>query len=79
MEDPANEIVPLIKRLTTSPSPSVLRADIEAFFLPNAGFRHPLCYAAPGPRSRDAILNIYAHYRSLSPHTISDSRVLGVP
>jgi len=76
MQNPVNEIVPLVKRLISSPSPSQLKADVEGYFLPTAGFRHPLCFVKPGPNSRSYILGVYKQYRAMSPHTDADVRVL---
>lgn len=76
MEDPVNEIVPLVKRLVSTSSPSQLQADVEGYFLPSAGFRHPLCLVKPAPLSRNSILAIYKQYRAISPHTDADVRVL---
>jgi hypothetical protein len=79
MEDPRQEICALVSRLISSPTPAVLRREVEAYFLPTAGFRHPLCLVERGPRSRESLLAIYDWYRSLSPHTHGRSRVLGEP
>jgi hypothetical protein len=76
MQNPVDEIVPLVKRLVSSPSPSQLQADFESYFTPNAGFRHPLCLVKPGPSSRNRILGVYKQYRAMSPHTDADVRVL---
>jgi hypothetical protein len=77
MQNPKEEICPLVTRLVSAPTPNVLRAEVERHFLPTAGFRHPLCLLDRGPRSRDALLGIYDWYRALSPGTTSKSRVLG--
>jgi hypothetical protein len=77
MQNPLEEICPLVSRLISAPTPSALRAEVEAHFLPSAGFRHPLCKLDRGPRSRNALLGIYDWYRTLSPHTTGKSRVLG--
>jgi hypothetical protein len=77
MEDPVEEIGFLVSRLITAPTPNTLRAEVERYFLPTAGFRHPLCLLNRGPQSREALLGIYDWYRALSPGTTGKSRVLG--
>lgn len=77
MQNPVEELPPLVSQLITSPTPAQLREDVERYFLPTAGFRHPLCLLERGAFSREKLLGIYDWYRSLSPGTTGKSRVLG--
>ncbi|KAL3421136.1 hypothetical protein PVAG01_07581 [Phlyctema vagabunda] len=82
MDHPTKQIPQIIQTLTMG-SPQEQKSTLEAYFLPNASFTHPLCrvpsfadYTIQLPlaknktvtlNSRWAILQIYTWYRILSP------------
>uniref|UniRef100_D8Q780 SigF-like NTF2-like domain-containing protein n=2 Tax=Schizophyllum commune (strain H4-8 / FGSC 9210) TaxID=578458 RepID=D8Q780_SCHCM len=67
MENPAEDIHGVFNALTMAANADVQRAAVNKYFLPNAGFRHPLCRVEPGFLSRDNILGVYQWYRIMSP------------
>jgi len=67
MDDVNHEIVKAVELITTANTPEVQLAAIHKFFVPDAGFNHPLCYVPRGPGSREQILGIYQWYREMSP------------
>lgn len=59
MENPAAEIVKVVKLFTTAATPDIQKAAIERYFAPDAGLQHPLCTVKRGTGSRNVILGIY--------------------
>ncbi|TRM66707.1 hypothetical protein BD626DRAFT_483579 [Schizophyllum amplum] len=76
MENPAQDIHGVFSALTTAENADVQRAAVNKYYLPNAGFRHPLCAVEPGYLSRDNILGVYQWYRIMSP--VLEAQILNV-
>ncbi|EGN97703.1 hypothetical protein SERLA73DRAFT_184511 [Serpula lacrymans var. lacrymans S7.3] len=72
MQNPKEDIVPVIRTLTSTVSAPSLAHTITTNFTPDASFRHPLCCVEVRPGSREDILGIYEWYRIMSPKTKSE-------
>ncbi|KIM87859.1 hypothetical protein PILCRDRAFT_771706 [Piloderma croceum F 1598] len=66
MQNPTLEIPSIITALTSAPS-SHLPLTFQKYFLPDAGFRHPLCRVDRGEGSREKVAGVYEWYRVMSP------------
>jgi hypothetical protein len=59
MQDPVREITGVVEQLTTTKFPDIQRTAVYTYYVPNAGFHHPLAYIEPGILSRESILGAY--------------------
>lgn len=59
MENPREELIPVVKKLMLSGAVAAQQAAVRTYFHPDAGFLHPMCNVKPGPGSRETIAGIY--------------------
>ncbi|KAL9053427.1 MAG: hypothetical protein Q9162_004797 [Coniocarpon cinnabarinum] len=78
MDDPINDIEPVIRALTQSP-PSVQRTALHKYFTSDAEFIHPFCRTGSFDNSRFLIQAIYRWYKIMSPNIELDVKSIGVP
>ncbi|KAF9039274.1 hypothetical protein BJ165DRAFT_377907 [Panaeolus papilionaceus] len=67
MENPREDIEHVIMQLTSTNSPDLQKAAIEAYMAPHVSFRHPVCCMESSRNSRVELLGVYQWYRVLSP------------
>ncbi|KLO19137.1 hypothetical protein SCHPADRAFT_924757 [Schizopora paradoxa] len=68
MNHPEGEIGDVIRQLCKAKSSIEQQETIIRYFVPNAGFQHPLCTVKRGDNSRGLIIGIYRWYRNMSPN-----------
>lgn len=66
MDDPVNQITPIIHRLTMG-SPKQQQETIDTYFTENASFTHPFCRTGSFEGSRYMIHKIFEWYKIMSP------------
>ncbi|KAJ3530422.1 hypothetical protein NMY22_g8579 [Coprinellus aureogranulatus] len=69
MENPVKEIPKVFDLIDCVHSPSIQKAAIEKYFLPDAGFKYPVFQVEAGENSRDRIVKLYQWLHIISPRT----------